>query len=292
MLAAHMDEIGLMITREEGNGFFYFDLVGGIDKRQLVGKAVWIGKDHVPGVIGTKPIHLLSKEEMKNSLDVDNLRIDVGPENKGKVKLGDRVVFANPFRRIGESIRAKATDDRLGVATLIELLKGDYPNLDLVAAFTVQEEIGLRGARVASYALDPQIAIVLDCTPAYDLPDWEVDRGKVEENPRYNTRLGGGAAIYVADGRTLSDPRLLRFFVEIAEEQGIQHQIRQPGGGGTDAGAIHQTREGIPTISISVPGRYIHTFASIVRIEDWQNTIALLQAALARLTPEVLREER
>jgi len=292
MLAAHMDEVGLMITRDDGNGFYRFDIVGGIDSRQLAGKAVWVGKEHIIGVIGTKPIHLTTREELKRTLEVDDLRVDVGAENKSKVNLGDRVTFANPFRRIGDSLRLKAADDRLGVATLIELLKGDFPQLDLSVAFTVQEEIGLRGAQVAAYALKPQIAIVLDCTPAHDMPAWDVERGKLEEPHRYNTRLGSGAAIYIADRVTLSDPRLVRFFIETAEALKIPYQIRQPGGGGTDAGAIHLTREGVPTISISVPGRYIHTATSIVRIVDWQSTLNLLQAALSRLTPDVLAGER
>jgi len=292
MLAAHLDEVGLMITRDENNGFFRFEGVGGVDKRLLVGKAVWVGQDHIPGVIGAKPIHLTSDEELKNTISVDDMRIDVGGDNKGKVKVGDRATYAFPFQRMGASLRGKALDDRLGVAMLIELFKQPFPQLDVLAAFTVQEEVGLRGAGVAAYALEPDVAIVLDCTPAYDLPHWENEGGKTQEHARYNTRLGGGAAIYVADGDTLSDPRLLRHLVETAEACNIPYQIRQPGGGGTDAGAIHVSREGIPAISVSVPARYIHTSAGIARAADWQNTQALLRAALERLTPEILAQAR
>lgn len=284
MLAAHMDEVGFMLTHDEGDGIFRFDTVGGLDVRQLPGKPVWIGRDHIPGVIGARPIHLTKPDERRQVIKLDALRIDTGPENSGKAKVGDRAVFSTSFTNLGQSLRGKALDDRLGVATLIELLKHTPPNIDLQAAFTVQEEVGLRGARVAAYKIDPDIAIALDCTPANDLPPLEV--GEIEENVRYNTRLGSGPAIYIADRVTLSDPRLVRHMIDTAEAESIPYQIRQPGGGGTDAGAIHKQREGIPSISISTPGRYLHTAASIVRLEDWQNTLALLHSALIGLTPE------
>lgn len=292
MLAAHMDEVGFMLTNDEGEGIFRFDTIGGLDVRQLVGKPVWIGREHAPGVIGAKPIHLTTPEERKRAIPLDTLRIDVGPANGNKVKVGDRATFATSFSQAGPSLRAKALDDRLGVANLIELVQHAPPNIDLLAAFTVQEEVGLRGARVAAYALDPQLAIVLDATPANDLPALDEDGYHRAENTRYNTRLGAGPAIYVADSATLSDPRLVRHFVDTAEAAGIPYQFRQPGGGGTDAGAIHKQRAGIPSISISVPGRYLHTAASLARLSDWQNTLALVHSALARLSPELLALER
>jgi tetrahedral aminopeptidase len=287
MLAAHMDEIGFMLTYDDGKGIFRFGLVGGIDERQLVGKPVWVGKDKIQGVIGAKPIHLTTANERKNAIPLDSLRIDVGEKNGSKVKVGDRATFATEYRRLGPSVRAKALDDRLGVATLVELLKNAPANIDLLAAFTVQEEVGLRGARVAAFAFDPDLALVLDCTPAYDLPSWDD-----EENTRYNTRLDHGPALYVSDGATLSDPRLIRHFVEIAQTEGIPYQIRQPGGGGTDAGAIHKQRAGIPSLSISVPGRYLHTAASIIRINDWKYTLNLVHAALSNLKPGILKTDR
>ncbi len=287
MVAAHMDEIGFMLIHDEGDGIFRFDTVGGIDERQLAGKPVWVGHDKIPGVIGAKPIHLTTAEERKKTISKDTLRIDIGIENKDKAAVGDRATFATTFKRIGPSLRAKALDDRIGVATLIELVKHAPPNIDLLAAFTVQEEVGLRGARVAAYAFDPDIAIAIDSTPAYDLPTWDE-----EENVRYNTKLGAGPAIYVADRATLSDPRLIRHLVDTAEAEGIPYQFRQPGGGGTDAGAIHRQRAGIPSISVSVPGRYAHTAAGIARISDCKNTRALLHAALSRLTPDIMSQPR
>lgn len=296
MLAAHMDEVGLMLTEDEGEGIFRFDTVGGLDARQLVGKPVWVGRQRLAGVIGAKPIHLTTVEERRRSLSLDSLRIDIGPGNARKAKVGEWAAFATPFTRLGPSILSKALDDRFGVATLIELLRNAPPNIDLLAAFTVQEEVGLRGARVAAHALDPDLAFVLDCTPANDLPAWDsggyAPPEEAAEHFRYNTRLGGGPAIYIADNATLSDPRLIRHLIDTAEALKIPYQIRQPGGGGTDAGAIHKARAGIPAVSISVPGRYMHTAASLARLDDWKNTLALVHAALTRLSPDILAVER
>ena len=291
MLAAHMDEVGFMLTDDDEEGIFRFDTVGGLNPQHLVGKPVWVGEQHLPGVIGAKPIHLTTADERRQKVSLDSLRIDVGPGNGKKVQVGDRATFATSFAHLGASLRAKALDDRFGVASLIELVKHAPPNIDLLAAFTVQEEIGLRGARVAAYALDPQLAFVLDCTPANDLPLWDTDDGRID-NTRYNTRLGAGPAIYLADSSTLSDPRLARHLIQTADSAGIPYQIRQPGGGGTDAGAIHKQRLGIPSITVSVPGRYMHTAAAIARLEDWQHTYALIYQALLRLTPDILAGER
>jgi tetrahedral aminopeptidase len=290
MLSAHMDEIGFMLTQDEGDGIYRFDLVGGLDERQLVGKAVWVGRGHIPGVIGAKPIHLTTPEERKRAISLDALRIDVGPGGNKGVKVGDRAAFATPFARLGPSLRGKALDDRLGVVTLIELVRLAPPNVDLLAAFTVQEEVGLRGAQVAAYAFDPDLAIAIDSTPALDLLSWDDD-----EEPgggRYNTILDGGPAIYVADGATLGDPRLIRWLIQSAESWKIPYQLRQPGGGGTDAGAIHLARSGVPSVSVSIPGRYAHTPAGLARLSDWRDTVRLLLAALSRLDPEILDEER
>jgi putative aminopeptidase FrvX len=294
MMAAHMDEVGFMLTQEEDKeaGFFRFELVGGIDLRILAGKPVLIGKQHIPGVIGAKPVHLSTAEERKRDFTLEDLRIDVGPGNNKKVKIGDRATFSSQFVRQGGSLRTKALDDRLGVATLIELLKHVPAHIELLAAFTVQEEVGLRGAQVAAYALDPQMAIVLDSTPARDLPVWEADNRAIQDNTIYNTHLGAGPAIYIADGDTLSDPRLVRHLIDTAESLGIPYQIRQPGGGGTDAGAIHLQRSGVPSVSLSVPGRYMHTANNLIQVSDWDHTYRLAKAALERLQPELLISER
>jgi endoglucanase len=179
---------------------------------------------------------------------------------------------------------AKAIDDRIGVATLIELFKQAPASIDLCAAFSVQEEISLRGAKVAAQYFHPDLAIAIDSTPANDLPMHDGS-----ENTAYNTKLGLGPAIYVADGSTLHDPRLVRFLQETAEREGIPYQLRQPGGGGTDSGAIQLALAGIRTLSVSVPHRYTHSPLSIARLADWKNTILLLQAALKHITPALVK---
>jgi endoglucanase len=286
-----MDEIGFMLTHHDGDGIFRFDTVGGVDVRQLPGKPVWVGQDHIPGVIGAKPIHLTTSNERKTIVSLDSLRIDIGLGGNSKIKVGDRATFATSFTRVGPSLRAKALDDRLGVATLIELVKHAPDNVDLLAAFTVQEEVGLRGAQVAAYSLNPDVGIAVDSTPAIDLPTWEGSNADVE-NSYYNTLLDAGPAIYLADSATLADPRLVRHLVDTADAAGIPYQFRQPGGGGTDAGAINRSRAGVPSISVSIPGRYLHTAAGIARLSDWKNTLTLLHTALSTMTPGLLAVKR
>lgn len=281
MLDAHIDEVGLIIVAEDGDGLYEFEILGGIDSRHLVGKQVIVGKDHTPGVIGAKPIHMASESELEHPIEVDALRIDLGPE--GKASVGDRATFATKFRRVGPSIMSKAIDDRIGVAILIELLKHAPKNIELCLAFSVQEEIGLRGAKVAAYHFNPDLAIAVDSTPARDLPEFDG-----AENTTYNTRLGFGPAIYVANSSAVDDPRLVRFLEETAVKEKIPFQFRQPGGGGTDAGAIQKAQMGVPVVSVSVPHRYTHSPVSVARVDDWKNTLNLLHAALKRMTPQLI----
>jgi tetrahedral aminopeptidase len=281
LLDAHMDEVGFMIVNDEEDGFFRFEVLGGIDERHLVGKQVIVGRDHQAGVIGAKPVHMLSDQELEHAVDVDSMRIDLGPE--GKAKVGDRATFATKFKRVGPSIMSKAIDDRIGVAILIELLKHAPRNIELCLSFSVQEEIGLRGARVAAHYFDPHLAIAVDSTPARDLPDFEG-----AENVAYNTKLGLGPAIYMANSSTIDDPRLVHFLEETAIREKIPYQFRQPGGGGTDAGAIQQVRSGVPVVSVSVPHRYTHSPISVSRVDDWKNTLNLLHAALRKMTPSLI----
>jgi putative aminopeptidase FrvX len=263
MLASHMDEVGMMIVKDSEDGTYEFRVIGGIDPRQLVGKPVQVGRNLIPGVIGAKAIHMTTPEERKLAIPVDQLRIDLGPG--AKVAIGDRATFATKLAVLGPSIRSKALDD-------------------LFLAFTVQEELGLRGAKVAAFSFDPQIGIALDSTPANDLPAFEGE----EENARYNTRLGAGPAIYLMDGATIGDRRLIKWLSESADSAGIPWQYRQPGTGGTDAGAIHKTRAGVPSVSISVPQRYPHSAAGLVRKQDVINTFKLIHTALSRLDPSIL----
>ncbi len=280
MLDAHMDEVGFMLVEPDGDGLYRFETVGVINPNHLPGKQVWVGRDHRPGVIGAAPIHLLGEEELRRGVSVDSLRIDLG--QGGRAEAGERAVFATRFRRSGPSILAKSIDDRIGVATLIELLKEAPGNIDLCLCFSVQEELHGRGAAVAAHHFEPEVAIAIDATPANDLPAWDGS-----ENTSYNTKLGQGPAIYSADGKMVHDASLVRFLRDTAEEAGIPYQMRQPGGGGTDATAIQRSRGGVPSVSVSVPHRYTHSPISVARVQDWSHTLDLLHAALRGITPDL-----
>lgn len=282
MLDAHMDEIGFMIVAEDSDGIYQFQTIGGIDARNLPGKQVMVGREKTPGVIGAKAIHLSKAEELKQPIAVDKLRVDLGPG--GKAKIGDRGTFAANFRRVGPSLMSKALDNRLGVATLIELVKAAPFRVDLLAAFTVQEEIGLRGARVVANYFQPDLAIVIDATPARDLP-----MQREGANLAYNSRLGLGPAIYLSHPAAIDDPRLVRHLVRVAERERIPFQFRQPGGGSNDSGAVQRTGAGVPVVSVSVPHRYTHSAMSVSRVDDWTNTLRLLFAALSSMSSDVLR---
>jgi endoglucanase len=276
LLDAHMDEVGLMIVHDDGDGFFQFETVGGIDPRYLPGKQVIVGRDHAVGVIGTKPIHLTTSEERQNSIEVSAMRIDLGLE--GKAKVGDRAAFATKFRRVGPSIMSKAIDDRIGVAVLIELLKHAPKHIELCLSFSVQEEIGLRGATVAGHYFEPDLAIAVDSTPARDLPDFE---GR--ENFTYNTKLGFGPAIHTLDNETIHNPQLIRFLTKVADAESIPYQRKQPGGKKNNAGGIQQTHTGCKVVSVSVPVRYPHSSISICYTKDWLNCNKLLITFLRSL---------
>ncbi len=286
LIAAHMDEVGFMLVDEDDPGIFCFRPVGGIDPRALAGKAVLVGPDHLPGVIGACPIHLSTPEQRKKTLQVNELRIDLGAENKS-VKPGTFAYFATRFTKMGSSICGKALDNRLGVCNLIRIFKDCPENIELIAAFTVQEEVGCRGARVVAWNRKPDAAIVIDSTPANDLPSWDGNESVI-----YKSKLGQGPAVYALDSGTLSDQRLIRYLRELSEDYGIPSQMRQPAPGGTDAGPIHQTQEGCPAVSMSVPGRYAHSAATIARIADWEAHLQLLYAALANFDKELLSQPR
>jgi len=285
MLTAHMDEVGFMITHIDEKGYLHFRAVGGIDARILPGKKVVIGEKRVPGVIGIKPVHLLEEEERKRIVPIDKLMIDIGVADKAAaeklVNVGDYATFATNFVELGSrTVRGKAFDDRVGCAVLAELVKEQYP-FDLYAVFTVQEEVGLRGAKVAAYAVDPDVAFSLEGTIADDLPK------KKDVSP--TSRLGHGPVITIADRTFIAFQPLVKLLVETAEAEGIPYQFKQPLVGGTDSGAIHLTKEGIPSATVAVPCRYIHSPASVLNLDDFDNTVRLMKATLKKLTPEILQ---
>lgn len=282
MLAAHMDEVGLMVKSIDENGFIKFLTVGGIDDRVLVSKVVEIGTDKIRGVIGAKAIHLQEPDERKKALKHKQLYIDIGAKNKSdaekKVSVGDYISFSSEYVEFGKNrIKAKALDDRVGCAILIELLKHQY-NTTIIAVFTAQEEVGLRGAGVAAYNLNPDIALVLEGTTCHDITD-------IEE-PNYATKLGAGPALSIMDRASFFSKPIINKLMEIAKKNQIDYQFRQTTMGANDAGAIHVTREGIPTAGISVPCRYIHSPSSVMSKDDYEGCTRLIKAFLDNVEKE------
>jgi len=284
MLTAHMDEVGLMVVGHDDSGLLKVRAVGGIDDRLLPGTLLVVGPERIPGVIGIKPIHLVESGEMKSVSKIEKLAVDIGAKGKEEaqelVPLGTYATFATRYRELGPTVTGKAFDDRAGCAVLVELLRGERFAFDLHGVFTVQEEVGLRGARVAGYAVDPDCAFALEGTIADDIPK--------EKDVSPTTELGKGPAITVMDRSFIADRRLVRLLTDTAEELGIPYQFKQPGLGGTDAGAFHLAREGVPSATLSVPSRYIHSPVALLNLEDFNNTVRLMRESLSRLTRETL----
>ena len=288
MVTAHMDEVGFMISKINPDGKLKFKPVGGFDRRVLLGKSVIIGRQKVPGVIGLTPVHLAPRGERRKVGSIDSMYIDIGASEKtanGQVKVGDLATFAPSFAYLGGQkrhrtdrglVKGKAFDDRAGCAVLLELLKGDYP-VDLLAIFTVQEEIGLRGARVAAYAANPDLAFILECTAADDLP--APDDEPADGYPR----MGDGPAITVMDRTFIANRQLVDLLTDTANREDIPHQFKRPGIGGTDAGAVHVTRAGVPSAAVSLAARYIHSPAAILDLVDFWRMVRLMEATLQRL---------
>jgi len=285
MVAAHMDEVGLMITGYDESGGLRFQPVGGIDDRVLPGKVLLVGPDKIPGVIGAKPVHLLKGDESKQVIKIDAMVIDIGASSKEEaeklVKLGQVAAFATRYNKVGRTATGKAFDDRAGCAVLVELLRGARFPFDFYGVFTVQEEVGLRGARVAASAVEPDCAFVLEGTVCDDLPK--------DKDTSPTTELGKGPAISLMDRSVFADRRLVDHLVATAEKLGIPYQFKQPGVGGTDAGAIARSRTGVPSVPVSVPCRYIHSPVARLSLDDFDNTVRLMRESLKRLTPDLLR---
>jgi len=272
MLAAHMDEVGFIISGIGDNGMLKFKTVGGIDPRVLVSKRVRIGSKRYAGVFGIKAIHLQEPEERENAVKLKQMYIDIGAKSKEEaekiVKPGDYAAFDSAFVPFGQNkVKAKALDDRVGCAVMIELLKDRY-DFDLVACFTVQEEVGLRGAEVAAYHIKPDMAVVLEGTTCSDVPG-------VDEH-LYSTVMGKGPAISFMDRTSIGNKSLIKALTAVAEEKGIPYQFKKGTTGGNDAGKIHLSRGGVPSVVVSVPCRYIHSPSSVMDLNDFYNTQKLM----------------
>jgi len=264
MLSAHMDEVGFIISGFSEKGYLEFKKVGGIDNRVIISKKVYVGDKKIPGVIGMKAVHLQKPAERNSIPEAKNLYIDIGAKSKSeamkKVELGDYAAFSTVAERYGtESLKAKAIDDRAGCAVLMEMIKKDV-KYDTYFCFLVQEEVGLRGARIAVERINPDIALVLEATTCSDV------HGCKEHE--YATKLGGGAVISLRDRASIADEAYREKMVKLAEEKNIPYQFKRTATGGNDAGAIHISGGGVKTLSISVPCRYLHSPAGVASLKD------------------------
>jgi len=230
----------------------------------------------IPGCIGRKPIHILTPEERKKPVLLEDLFVDVGLSAdavKEQVSVGDAVTMSQTYVEYGDVASGKALDDRIGVYTSIEALKrAKTLDCDLYIVATTQEEIGLRGAHVAGFRVNPDIAIAIDVCPAADTPG-------VAANQQIS-KVGAGTAISLRDARSVWHPGLVRAMIKLAEERGISHQVIVPHKGGTDAGALQLAQAGSAAMALSVPTRYVHSVVETVSVKDVEATIDLLAAVL------------
>ena len=284
MLAAHMDEIGLLVKTISKEGFIQFAKIGGIDDRILLAQNVIVYTEKGPlhGIIGSKPPHIQKEEERKKVLAFDELFIDIGAENleqaeKMGVKIGDPVGFDIKFAKVGKNIViGKAFDDRVGCAVMVEAMKRlEKTECTLYAVGTVQEEVGLRGATTAAFGIYPDVGIALDVTIAGDVPGVREVEAPI--------KLGKGPSIEIADMGLIAHSKVVRLLMDAAEENKIPYQLETGLPGSTDAARISLTREGVPSGVISIPTRYIHSPSSLLSLEDAEKAVKLTVAAVQKI---------
>ncbi len=279
MICAHMDEVALMVMGIEKNGMLKFSAVGGVDPRVLVAKTVVVGEKQTHGIIGAKPIHLQKPDERTRALAIDDLLIDIGArkqeEAEALVSIGDYAYFTTKFEEFGaERFKGKAFDDRVGCSLLVDLLSEPLP-VDLFAVFTVQEEVGLRGAGPAAYAVEPELALTLEGTTASDVAG--IDQHQ------HCTTVGAGPCLTFMDSSVIPDPKLVRRLLETADSQGIPVQMRRFTSGGTDSGAVQAVKTGVSTATISIPCRYIHSPSAVMSRHDYDAALRLIKAFVTSL---------
>jgi endoglucanase len=270
MVAAHMDEIGVIVTFVEEKGFLRFSNVGGVNPHILLGQRMVFAN----GTIGT--IGMEKLDDIKK-LTLEKLYIDIGAKDReeavAKVKVGDIATYNRDVVEAGNRIIGKAMDNRAGCAVLIkamqELTKTDN---EIYAVFTAQEEVGLRGSRTASYRLNPDLGFAVDVTLVGDTP----------EAPTMDVSLGKGPTVKVKDASVICHPKVKEMLESLAEKENIPYQLEVLIAGGTDAGAIHLSREGIPSGVISIPCRYVHTPGEMVDLDDMANAVRLLTLFLSQ----------
>ncbi|HNQ11835.1 MAG TPA: M42 family metallopeptidase [Bacteroidia bacterium] len=281
MIAAHMDEIGFIVTHVDDKGFVRFHTLGGFDPKTLTSQRVIIhGKKDVVGVMGSKPIHLMQPEERNKAPQLSDYYIDLGMSKKEVDKLvipGDAVTRERSFIEMGDCFNCKSLDNRISVFILIEALRLlKKPCYDTYAVFTVQEEVGLRGAYVAAHQIDPDFGFGLDTTIAFDTPGAQAHE-KV-------TELGKGVAIKIMDGGTICDHRMIAFMKDMAEKNKITHQMEVLPAGSTDTAGIQRMgKTGAIAGAVSIPTRHIHSVIEMVHKKDVSNAISLLNFCLLNL---------
>lgn len=274
MLDAHMDEVGLIITAITSEGYLRFAKVGGIDTRVIIGRTVKVGDKAVNGVIGIKPVHLVDKSAEADIPKADDLYIDIGAKNKEEaetlVRLGDAAWFVGDFVEFGNGfIKSKALDDRAGCAILINMIQSEL-EYDAWFSFSVQEEIGTRGAQASAFSIAPDYAIVVETTTAADISG-------VKDEKRVCI-CGKGGTVSFMDRSTLYSRELFDKAFEIAEKNGIACQPKTLVAGGNDAGAIHKSRGGVKVLTVSVPCRYLHSPSCVIKYSDVEESLKLIKA--------------
>lgn len=282
LLSAHMDEVGLMVKKIEEDGTLRFSTVGGIDRRVLLGKRVFVGEKRIPAVVGNKPIHLTTKEDRKSVPKLDQLYLDLGAENREEaeqlVSLGDVATFDPECMEFGNRmLKAKAIDDRVGCAVLLTLLKEDLP-MDCTFVFSAQEEVGTRGAFGYAFSVKPEVALVVEGTTASDIPG----------TPEHMTVCapGLGPVIPFMDGGTIYDRGLFELLRRLAEENGIPWQTKHRVAGGTDGRTIQRSRQGVRVAGVAAAVRNIHTPSSVASLADCEEMLKL-----SRLFIQAVAEE-
>jgi endoglucanase len=281
MVAAHMDEIGFIVTYIDDYGFLRFHTLGGFDPKTLTAQRVIVhGKEDVIGVMGSKPIHVMSQEEKNKMPKTTDFFIDLGMPKEEVLKvvsIGDPVTRERELIEMGNCVNCKSIDNRVSVFVLIEALRDlEQVPYDVYGVFTVQEEVGLRGAHVAAHQINPDYGIALDTTIAYDVPGAQAHERVTE--------LGKGAAIKIMDASVICDYRMVRYLKEVADENHIKWQPEILTAGGTDTAVVQRMgKKGAISGAISIPTRHLHQVIEMAHKEDIQNCIQLLRAALRNL---------
>ncbi len=294
LIAGHMDEVGFMVQNITPDGFLQFVTLGGWWEHNLLAQRVEIRTrdgEKILGLIGSRPPHFLPEAARKQVMSIDQMFIDIGAESRRDVvenfgiALGDPIAPVSDFTPLGrgDMFMAKAFDNRVGMAGTIQagqiLSQSGHPNR-LIFCGTVQEEVGLRGAKTAANFIKPDVAIVLEGPPADDTPGFMKSDSQGE--------LGGGVQIRLFDPTAITNPRLARLAIETAQAEGIPHQITVRRSGGTDAGSFHQANQGIPSIVLGVPARYIHSHNAVIDVNDYLAMLALTIALAKRLDEETV----